>query len=97
MKHRILSAMMAGSLAQVAPSLLAAEPPPGLAVAALSRDKPVDYTAEILPILRKNCLACHNARDTDGELNLETPATIAKGGESGAAQKIEDRRCHLGF
>ncbi len=85
MKHRILSAMMAGSLAQVAPSLLAAEPPPGLAVAALSRDKPVDYTAEILPILRKNCLACHNARDTDGELNLETPATIAKGGESGAA------------
>ena len=84
MKHAILSAMMAGSLAHAAPSLYAAEPPSGLEVTALSRDKPIDFTAEILPILRKNCLACHNARDTDGELNLETPATIAKGGESGA-------------
>ncbi|MEE2947862.1 MAG: c-type cytochrome domain-containing protein [Verrucomicrobiota bacterium] len=84
MKHAILSAIMAGSLAQAVPSLLAAEPPSGLEVATLSRDKPVDFTTEILPILRKNCLACHNARDTDAELNLETPATIAKGGESGA-------------
>ena len=50
----------------------------------LSRDKPVDFALEILPIFRKNCLACHNARDTEGDLNLETPATIAKGGESGA-------------
>jgi len=84
MKNAILSAMMAGSLAQVVPSLLVAEPPFGLEVATLSRDKPVDFTTEILPILRKNCLACHNARDTDAELNLETPVTIAKGGESGA-------------
>ncbi|SVC72375.1 uncharacterized protein METZ01_LOCUS325229, partial [marine metagenome] len=83
MKYAILSMIMAGSLVPAAPPLLATEPPAGLGVAELSRDKPVDFTREILPILRKNCLACHNARDADGELNLETPSTIAKGGESG--------------
>ena len=84
MKYAILSTILAGSLVPAAPLPLAAETPAGLEVAALSRDKPVDFTGEILPILRKNCLACHNARDADGELNLETPATIANGGESGA-------------
>ena len=83
MKYAILSMIMAGSRVPAAPPLLATEPPAGLGVAELSRDKPVDFTREILPILRKNCLACHNARDADGELNLETPSTIAKGGESG--------------
>ncbi|MBC8245153.1 MAG: hypothetical protein H8E20_12230 [Verrucomicrobia bacterium] len=84
MKYAILSTILVGSLMPAAPPPLAAEPPAGLEVAALSRDKPVDFTGEILPILRKNCLACHNARDADGELNLETPETIANGGESGA-------------
>ena len=84
MKHAILSMMMAWNLIPAGLPLLAAEPPAGLEVAELSREKPVDFTREILPILRKNCLACHNARDAEGELNLETPATIAKGGESGA-------------
>ena len=83
MKHAILSTMMAWNLIPAGLTLLAAEPPAGLEVAKLSREKPVDFTREILPILRKNCLACHNARDADADLNLETPATIAKGGESG--------------
>ena len=76
MKHAILSMMMAWNLIPAGLPLLAAEPPAGLEVAELSREKPVDFTREILPILRKNCLACHNARDAEGELNLETPATI---------------------
>jgi len=83
MKYAILSTMMAGSLVLAAPPLLVAEPPAGLDVTDLSRDKPVDFAREILPILRKNCLACHNTRDAEGELNLETPSTIAKGGENG--------------
>ena len=83
MKYTILSMMMAWNLILAGLPLFAAEASAGLEVAELSREKPVDFTREILPILRKNCLACHNTRDAEGELNLETPATIAKGGESG--------------
>ena len=75
---------MAGFLFALGAPFLSAEPSAGIEVAELRRDKPVDFNNEILPIFRKNCLACHNARDADGELNLETPATIAQGGESGA-------------
>ncbi|SVD11287.1 uncharacterized protein METZ01_LOCUS364141, partial [marine metagenome] len=84
MKYRILAAMTAWSLIPAGPLLYAADQPVGLEVAVLSRDKPVDFSLEILPIVRKNCLACHNARDAEGDLNLETPTSIAKGGESGA-------------
>ena len=84
MKYRILTTMLAWSLIPAGLPLSVSGQPAGLEVAVLSRDKPVDFALEILPILRKNCLACHNARDTEGDLNLETPATIAKGGESGA-------------
>ena len=47
-------------------------------------EKKVDFEAHVLPILKRNCLACHNATDAEGDLVLETPATILKGGESGA-------------
>ena len=47
-------------------------------------EKKVDFEAHVLPILKRNCLACHNATDAEGDLVLETPATIMKGGESGA-------------
>ena len=43
----------------------------------------VDFETQVLPILKRNCLACHNATDAEGELVLETPATILKGGENG--------------
>jgi WD40 repeat protein len=56
--------------------LSAAEPP---------AQKKIDFEAQVLPILKRNCLACHNATDAKGELVLETPATILKGGESGPA------------
>ena len=84
MKYRILTTMLAWGWIPAVPLLSAADQPTVLEVAELTRDKPVDFSREILPIFRKNCLACHNARDTEGDLNLETPTTIAKGGESGA-------------
>jgi WD40 repeat protein len=56
------------------PSALAAEPARAL-----------DFAADILPIFRSNCLACHNVKDAKGDLVLETPAGIRKGGESGPA------------
>ncbi len=56
-----------------------------IAITDLKRDKPVDFQAEILPILRRNCMACHNTAKAENHLVLETPQTIVKGGESGPA------------
>lgn len=45
----------------------------------------VDFDKQVLPILKANCLACHNRTSSKGDLLLETPADILKGGESGPA------------
>lgn len=60
----------------------AAEPTP---VAVVKHDGPVDFQKEVLPILKKNCTACHNASKKEGSLVLEGPASILKGGDSGPA------------
>lgn len=60
----------------------AAEP---LTVAKLERSSPVDFAKEIVPVLRRNCTACHNATRAKGDLVLETPQTIQRGGTSGPA------------
>ena len=52
-------------------------------IAEVKREKPVDFEKEVLPIFRESCLACHNATDAKGDLILETPAKILKGGETG--------------
>ena len=36
-----------------------------------------------MPILRANCVACHNKGKSEGELNLESSQSIMKGGSSG--------------
>lgn len=45
----------------------------------------VDFEKEILPILRRNCLACHNTTEAESDLILESPQTILKGGSEGPA------------
>ena len=64
----------------------------GLEVKDLQRDKPVDFQSEILPILRSNCLACHNRTRTKGEVILETPADIRKeiGLDTRAASRVKE-------
>ena len=59
-----------------------------LPVANLERKDPVDYTAEIVPLLKANCTACHNKTTTKGGLNMETPALMLKGGETGPAIEL---------
>ncbi|HEY2953292.1 MAG TPA: c-type cytochrome domain-containing protein, partial [Verrucomicrobiae bacterium] len=54
-------------------------------IAKLRRSSPVDFEKEILPILKNNCLACHNQTKAKADLVLETPQSILKGGESGPA------------
>src|SRR5437763_4388312 len=70
-------------------SLLAEDNPPAevqrkpIAIAKTDRKTPVDFEKEILPILKNNCLACHNRTTAKAELVLETPQDILKGAESG--------------
>ena len=56
-----------------------------IAIAKIERKSPVDFEKEILPILKNNCLACHNKTITKAGLILETPPDIIKGGDSGKA------------
>ena len=54
-------------------------------IAKIKHSGPVDFEREVLPILKNNCLACHNQTKPKGGLVLETPQTILKGGDTGAA------------
>ena len=48
------------------------------------RKEPVSFEDEILPILRENCLACHSSSEKQGNLVLESPQGLLKGGDTGA-------------
>src|SRR5215204_293531 len=54
-----------------------------IVIAKIERKTPIDFEKEILPILKNNCLACHNKTTAKAELILETPQDILKGGDSG--------------
>ncbi len=56
-----------------------------IAIDPLQRAEPVSFEKEILPILQRSCLACHSASEKQGELVLESPAGILKGGDTGPA------------
>lgn len=56
-----------------------------LPVATLNRDTPVDFNAEIVPFMKKNCFACHNETKAKAKLVLESPEAILKGGDTGPA------------
>jgi len=57
----------------------------GLEVAVIERSESVSFQDEIAPLLRKNCLACHNESETEGELVMETVESLLEGGDSGPA------------
>lgn len=58
-------------------------PANGIAIAKVKHSGPVDFEKEILPILKNNCLACHNQTKAKAGLVLETPQSILKGGDNG--------------
>lgn len=47
------------------------------------RETPVNFTAEILPVLRQNCIACHNRRDDEAGVVLDSVEAILRGGDAG--------------
>ncbi len=72
---RFLCALLFASVAGAAP----------IPVAEMQRTEPVDFAREIYPVLKQNCLACHNTTKAKANLNLESPALMQKGGDSGSA------------
>jgi WD40 repeat protein len=80
----LLTLLALAGLAIVCRSLAAQVPAPRK-IAQLNHPEEVDFQKEILPILRRNCLACHSGTKAEGELVLESPATIRKGGSQGPA------------
>ncbi len=59
--------------------------PQPIAFTPLERKEPVSFAKEILPVLSKNCLSCHNAAKAENSLVLETPQAMLKGGDDGPA------------
>jgi mono/diheme cytochrome c family protein len=43
------------------------------------------FETDILPLFQAKCLRCHGEKGHKAELDLRTPASVLKGGESGAA------------
>ena len=56
-----------------------------LTASAARSQEAVDFGAQVAPLLTRNCIACHNAKKSEGGLVLESFATLMKGGDSGAA------------
>ena len=45
----------------------------------------INFKEQVVPILVKNCIECHNSSVTKGNLNLETLTSTLKGGDEGKA------------
>ena len=46
---------------------------------------PADYLRDVKPLLARNCVSCHGAKNHKGGLRLDTAAAMRKGGRSGPA------------
>lgn len=56
-----------------------------LPVVPVERATPILFETDILPLLERNCLACHGAGAPRGDLVLETVEAMKRGGDSGPA------------
>ncbi len=63
---------------------LAADPMP-IEPAKLTRTNSVDYSTEIVPILRAKCTVCHAGKITEGDYDVSSLASTIKGGKKGPA------------
>lgn len=72
-----------------------AEPDLPLPVAEIQRSEPVDFGDDILPLLKRNCLACHHQKEAEGGLALETLAAVLAGGDTGPGVVPHDTAASL--
>ncbi len=81
------SIVLAAILTPVAVSGQAELPPPV--------DRPVDFAADVQPILRDKCIACHGSSMQQARLRLDTVISMRNGGQSGPAIVVEDSAASL--
>jgi len=55
-----------------------------LFIATASANEP-DFYRDVYPFFKENCISCHNKTTTKAGLNMETPALMKTGGDSGPA------------
>lgn len=60
------------------------------AVQAPPAPKPVDFQAQLMPIVKEKCLGCHGETKQNARLDLRTPESWKKGGGSGPLFKAGD-------
>lgn len=54
-----------------------------LPVALSAQAVELDFYRDVYPFLKSNCISCHNKTTTKGDLDMETPEMMKKGGETG--------------
>ncbi len=79
----IIALLLLGRAAAQSPEEIVASVSQPIAIARLELGRAVDFGRDLLPVLRKSCLACHNQTIALGGLILETPESVLKGGAGG--------------
>jgi len=54
-----------------------------LLIQPLAMGAEIDFYRDVYPVLKANCISCHNKTTTKGDLNMESPELMKKGGETG--------------
>jgi mono/diheme cytochrome c family protein len=57
---------------------------------ARAQDKPVSFSADIVPIFKASCNECHNPKKAKGKLDMSSYAALKKGGKKGTPWKEGD-------
>lgn len=70
--------------------LQAALPVTLLLLTNLAFAKDVDYQSEVKPLLTKYCVGCHNDKDNESDVQLQSLAQIRKGGPKGSILDVKD-------
>ena len=66
-----------------------------LVAAAVGITPAADYEKQVKPILAQHCFACHGALKQEGNLRLDTVASMMAGGDSGSALTAGDSAASL--
>jgi len=74
--------------AEVKPAVKPAVKPEAAKPVALPA-KGLSFMKDVAPVLVRNCIACHNARKSEGKYRMTTFAELAKGGQQGAGVNLE--------
>ncbi len=77
---------VAGCAALLVPLLMqsaarADETVPATPIVAPDRTGPIDFAADVLPMLRKNCVACHHGADAEAGVELDSAEAIRRGAD----------------